>query len=268
MILSGLRNPPPSLSASGALRSRDAHTAGTLTLATSSSWRPLPNRLPELLVPRLDGWMTIDASGASLFAEASVSQPEVFLAANLLVLRRWRVAVTVGLHSDQQVEVNVSGAVAIGGSRGFVANVSGHLDTELEAAHLEVTSDGGWVPFPNVLPNFISPAFIADLYLGGATLISFHETAHSPQPVVVIDGVLQLEGVGAANRATGPSLEVTLSQADATVPPLFDFYLSAGCCVELQGPSRNESCLDTTIRLDDDVQASPSPSPPFTDDPK
>ena len=50
----GFRNRPPSISAFGSIRSH-AHTEGTLTLATSSEWRPLPRRLAALVVPRLDG---------------------------------------------------------------------------------------------------------------------------------------------------------------------------------------------------------------------
>ena len=47
-----------------------------------------------------------------------------------------------------------------------------------------------------MLPSFESPAFVADLAIGGATLLVFHASATSVEPIVLIDGVLVLTGTG------------------------------------------------------------------------
>ena len=217
--LGGVRNPPPSLTAIGSLRSHDAHTSGLLSLATSNSWSPLPNRLPGLVIPQLSGRMSLDSSGVDVWVEAAASSPEVVYAADLLVLRDWFVIVSATMHSTNQVDVNVTGAVAIGGSRGFVANVTGILDSEEESVELIATSEGGWVPFASALPQFVSPAFVADLTIGGEHLLAYHATAHSPQPVDVIDNVLQFTGTGVAGRSVGPALEVCSSSTPNRTHP-------------------------------------------------
>ena len=67
-----------------------------------------------------------------------MSQPEIVFAADFLVLLNWRVAISLGTHSSERLDVNASGSVAIGGASGFVANVSGTLDVEEETADLKV----------------------------------------------------------------------------------------------------------------------------------
>eukprot|EP00966_Prymnesium_polylepis_P145857 3369462-Prymnesium_polylepis.1 len=106
------------------------------------------------------------------------------------------------MQTIEYADVNASGAVAIGGSAGFIANVSGAIDSEAETAALRVVSGGGWVPFA-ALPQFVSPAFEADLSIGGATVFALGVAAHHPAPVAVIPDVLTLLGTG---DASGPSL--------------------------------------------------------------
>jgi len=241
--LGGARNPPPTLSVTGSLRSsRTTAVQGVLHAATDQSWRPLPTRAPALLLPRLDGWVWLDSDGVSALAEAYSSTPEVVFAANFLVLLNWRVAVSVTMQTIEYADVNASGAVAIGGSAGFIANVSGAIDSEAETAALRVVSGGGWVPFA-ALPQFVSPAFEADLSIGGATVFALGVAAHHPAPVAVIPDVLTLLGTG---DASGPSLMVALQQTTEESLPDFSFYLTCAACVALGGA--NASCLD--LRLD------------------
>ena len=55
-----------------------------------------------------------------------------------------------------------------------------------------------------MLPSFESPAFVADLAIGGATLLVFHASATSVEPIVLIDGVLVLTGTSSPPKGVRP----------------------------------------------------------------
>eukprot|EP00966_Prymnesium_polylepis_P161297 3727796-Prymnesium_polylepis.1 len=118
--------------------------------------------------------MQLDATGVDLLVRSIEGQPQVSLAHGLLVLRDWRVSLSVAMHSVGQADANMTGVVAIGGSTGFSANISGTIDTEAETASFVTTSSGGWAPFPSALPQLVSPAFVEEMTIGGEALISYH----------------------------------------------------------------------------------------------
>ena len=142
-----------------------------VTYTSEASWTPLPQHLPQLVVPRLRGNMTWHSVG-QLTAGVTTRDmlPEVDALANvqggegqLLFLQGWQMAAALSATSSEAtLRIVASGDVRIGGPGGFQARVSGSIDMSnsstgrLDIVHL---ASPPWRPFPDVLPELTAPPF-------------------------------------------------------------------------------------------------------------
>ena len=169
----GRDNSLPVLYMQGRASASSATSQANLQVSYTSeaSWTPLPQHLPQLVVPRLRGNMTWHSAG-QLTAGVTTRDtlPEVDALANvqggegqLLFLQGWQMAAALSATTGEAtLKIVASGDVRIGGSGGFRARVSGSIDaSESSTGRLNIVHSASppWRPFPDLLPELTAPPF-------------------------------------------------------------------------------------------------------------
>ena len=143
------------------------------------------------------------------------------MADDLLEFTDWSGSLAVAAPGTT-VDVAAAGSMRVGGSDGFVADVSAAFGFEDGGATavVQVSHAGGWSPVGSGLLRdvFKTPAFSGTLLIGGEARFSLDASAEWADPLVLLPDVIEVQAVG--DSEAGPSLGITLEQASEEDAPV------------------------------------------------
>lgn len=183
-------------------------------------------------VPELRGTMHIAADGTIIIDAETLPMTAPLIPGNLFTL--YDFYVIVGYYSGPSststtLLLDVGGDVLIGGPNGFLASVSGALNTGSGEASLTISHAGGWSPLPGALGDlFRTPSINGWVYLNhNGTYLQLGAVAEFTQPIKVLPGVLELTGYPPFKTAQGPSLGFDMRRETKLSDALFEVRVLA-----------------------------------------
>lgn len=231
----------------------------TLTVSAAAGWVPLPDYLPEVVVPEITGSVVIAASGAVTVDVTHGTISDVTIASGLLTLTGWVFRAQMNLAADATTAalgVTVSGAVHARATASetanlFIADVSGYANLAWDAATtaanaelvLTLSHAGGYTPFPDAsLPDFaVTPACAGTLRMDDSLALSFVATANLTLPINVIAPAnappVTLALSSPTNQAAGPWFGLTVTKPLGN-EPFFGVHMDGETCVQLDATQR------------------------------
>jgi len=209
-----------------------------LIVSTPESWRPLPTKIPQFVMSKVVGTVTLREDKT---AEFSVDSEPVSLdlAGGKIQLVDWvghlnidtakktdfRGIIPIGsdgafrVKAAAAVDVMVGGKIRLGGANGLEASITASISTGVPSVKGSVKHTGGWTPFSGeIAKTLVTPSFDGKITLGvGGKLWSVHaKTEWNSEldllPFAATQGFLKMQGQG---KTKGPGLELHFTQATA-----------------------------------------------------
>ena len=232
-LLAGLRlgsasSAIPLLAVTGSLVSSGT---STLTLSTTTGFSPMPSQL-DLSFPSFTGVLTLSDQSAFTLTASTSSVSTLSLCNDKLRLLGW--AGSLSFESPQTaLTVGATGQVLIGGVAGFSGSISAAFDLNTQSIVVTISHDGGYKPFPALLPNFQTSPFSATLSINkDGIYVNLLAELPLNAPVILFGGVVSLLGVGGA---PGPKFALQLKQTTKIDAVTFGARFDATVCVTFDG---------------------------------
>lgn len=173
------------------LQGQISNAGDSSLVVTSASFVPLPDLFPDLRAPALVGTILLKEGGGGVTVDARALPVALSIANGDLAFTdlRFQVLTETSARDNDGTSrtaalLQMGGIVTLGGSSGFAANISGHVQVHASASSnqpetsmvLEVTHPGGWELFPGA----ISPTFTGQLTVGTNSSLTFNAKAVFP----------------------------------------------------------------------------------------
>ena len=214
--------------------------------STTGAWAPMAQSFPELSLPRMSGTVTIEQGNLTISA-THTAIASIVVVPNVFEMDTVQVVLGVsGAPPADEIPsglvVSMSGNVRIGGGNGFVASLTGSIDSSDGSMQLTISHDGGWSP----VSWLSTPAFTGYIGMGVTesdvvamteTTVHLRVTASTTLPDITL--------IPSAFAVTNPTLSVGVYQEVKDGP--IGFTVDMAGTVQVGGTSGFTAALTGSV---------------------